>query len=72
MVLTCLICSSLELRSYKFFSVNVIVHFCLQLFGASLSEGVFVGSFLSMSSTAVVCFYPISQKHTVNIFISGF
>lgn len=28
----------------------------LQLCGAKLSEGVFVGSFLSMSSTAVVLF----------------
>lgn len=34
--------------------------FVLQLCGGKLSEGVFVGSFLSMSSTAVVCFRPIS------------
>lgn len=27
----------------------------LQLFGAKVSEGVFIGAFLSMSSTAVVC-----------------
>ena len=31
----------------------------LQLCGAKLSEGIFVGSFLSMSSTAVVCFWPL-------------
>lgn len=34
--------------------------FSLQLCGGKLSEGVFVGSFLSMSSTAVVCLHPIS------------
>lgn len=27
----------------------------LQLFGAKVSEGAFIGAFLSMSSTAVVC-----------------
>ena len=33
----------------------------MQLSGAKLSEGVFVGSFLSMSSTAVVTFITVSN-----------
>lgn len=40
-------------------TLNLDYLLMLQLCGAKLSEGVFVGSFLSMSSTAVVFFYTI-------------
>lgn len=37
----------------------VLIGCCLQLCGGKASEGVFVGTFLSMSSTAVVKLYAI-------------
>ena len=49
----------MECRIYDCVVMDAEHYFALdlQVFGAKLSEGVFVGSFLSMSSTAVVCFH---------------
>ena len=54
----CCICNFLVCRVYCtqlfILDVAVLIGCCLQLCGGKSSEGVFVGAFLSMSSTAVV------------------
>lgn len=65
-------------HTYSFtFCLYLINGQLAQFFGAEISEGIFVGCFLSMSSTAVVCYpifyfptiFPVFLVQTKNVFI---